>query len=50
MVSPFKSDNHDMVIVIILTKERTNGQVSKTALSIMDGNSGNKALRNPDYD
>ena len=50
MVSPFMSGNHDMVRVIPLTKESTSGQVNRvsiSAFSITDGNSGNKALKNP---
>ena len=46
-MSPFKSENHDMARVILLTKDFTNAVVTRSAFSITDGNSGNKALRNP---
>ena len=47
MVSPHKSDNHDMVRVILLMKMTTNAVVTWSAFSITDENSGNKALKNP---
>ena len=47
MVSPFKSDNHDMVRVILPMKMTTNAVVTWSAFSITDENSGNKALKNP---
>ena len=50
MVSPHKSDNHDMVRVILLMKMTTNAVVTWSAFSITDENSGNKALKNPKVD
>ena len=47
MVFPHKSDNHDMVRVILLMKMTTNAVVTWSAFSITDENSGNKALKNP---
>ena len=47
MVFPHKSDNHDMVRVILLMKMTTNAVVTWSAFSITDGNSGNKTLKNP---
>ena len=45
--SPHKSDNHDMVRVILLMKMTTNAVVTWSAFSITDENSGNKTLKNP---
>lgn len=47
VVFPHKSDNHDMVRVILLMKMTTNAVVTWSAFSITDENSGNKALKNP---
>ena len=49
VVFPHKSDNHDMVRVILLMKMTTNAVVTWSAFSITDENSGKKALKNPDY-
>ena len=46
MVSPHKSDNHDMVRVILLMKMTTNAVVTWSAFSITDENSGNETLKN----
>ena len=47
VVFPHKSDNHDMVRVILLMKMTTNAVVTWSAFSITDENSGNKTLKNP---